>query len=149
MKRLQQIVGEEVGVGSTAKVFAIDDKKVAKVYKESIPDEEYLKNEFSIMNYLHEKGFPVPKPYCLSEVVVEGKVRKALIMERVYGELGDSVFDEKFIENFDLLKEYWQDKALKAGVKLYDFGVQNVIVRDLENEDVVIIDFADAELFIK
>lgn len=67
-------IGELVGAGRTADVFALDDGRVLRRY----PGGDDATGEIAVMAYLAERGFPVP-------AVWPGTAAGELVMQRLSG----------------------------------------------------------------
>jgi aminoglycoside phosphotransferase (APT) family kinase protein len=68
------MIGELVGTGRTADVFALDDGRVLRRYR----DGDDTTGEVAVMGYLAEHGFPVP-------AVWPGPAAGELVMQRLSG----------------------------------------------------------------
>lgn len=72
---------KKIGEGRTAEIYALDEHKIAKVFRHDIPDDN-IRYELEMSERVESLGLKVPRVYGIEEV--EG--RPAVMYERINGE---------------------------------------------------------------
>ncbi|HET6872584.1 MAG TPA: aminoglycoside phosphotransferase family protein [Sporolactobacillaceae bacterium] len=74
-------MNKKIGEGRTAEIFALDDNRIAKVFRSHIPD-DFIDHELNISEKVQALGLNVPKVYGKEEM----NGQSAIIYEKVEGE---------------------------------------------------------------